>query len=100
MMQQPFCRAAKELVLRLIRAVGTKDEAIDVILPDQMLNFDHWATCHHHGFIGNLGSELTLTEGLEAFVCFRFKALLQFGQRCIRQVNPCEVRQVVDHVDY
>ena len=55
-MQQPFCRAAKELVLRLIRAVGTKDEAIDVILPDQMLNFDHWAPCHHHGFIENLGS--------------------------------------------
>jgi hypothetical protein len=65
-----------------------------------MLNFDHWATCHHHGFIGNLGSELTLTEGLEAFVGFRFKALLQFGQRCIRKVNPCEVRQVVDHVDH
>ena len=43
-MQQPFCRAAKELVLRLIRAVGTKDETIDVILPHQMLNFDHWAT--------------------------------------------------------
>ena len=99
-MQQPFCRAAKELVLRLIRAVGTKDEAIDVILPDQMLNFDHWATCHRHGVIEYLGSKLTLTEGLKAFVCFRFKALLQFGQRRIREVNPCEIRQVVNHVDH
>ena len=53
-MQQPFCRAAKELVLGLIRAVGTKDEAIDVMLPDQMLDFDHRATCHHHGFVGHL----------------------------------------------
>ena len=99
-MQQPFCRAAKELVLRLIRAVGPKDEAIDVILPDQMLNFDHRATRHHHGVIGHLGSELTLTEGLKVFVCFRFKALLQFGQRCICVVNACEVRQIVDHVDH
>ena len=99
-MQQPFCRAAKELVLRLIRAVSTKDEAIDVILPNQMLNFNHRATCHHDGVIGNLGSELTLTEGLKAFVCFRFKALLQFGKRRIREVNPCEIRQVVNHVDH
>ena len=90
-MQQPFCSAAKELMLRLIRAVGPKDEAIDIILPDQMLNFDHWATCHHHGFIGNLSSQLTLTEGLKIFVCFCFKALLQFGQGRIRVVNPGKV---------
>jgi hypothetical protein len=56
MMQQPFCRATKELVLRLVRAVCTQHEAIDGILPDQLLDFDHWATCHHHGFIRNLSS--------------------------------------------
>ena len=99
-MQQPFCRAAKELVLRLVRAVGTQHEAIDLILPDQMLDFNHGATCHHHGFIEHLSPQLTLTEGLKIFVCFGFKALLQFGQRCIRVVNPCKVRQIVDHMDY
>ena len=69
------------------------------MLPDQMLDFDHWTTCHHHGFIGNLISQLTLTEGFKIFVCFCFK-LLQFGQRCIRVVNPCKVRQIMDHMDH
>ena len=53
-MQQPFCCAAKELVLRLIRAVGTKYKAINIILPHQSLDFNHRAPCHHHGFIGHL----------------------------------------------
>ena len=99
-MQESFCRTAKELMFGLIRTVGTKHQTIDGILPDQMLYFDHWATCHYHGFIGYLGSELTLAEDLQVFVGFHFKALLQFGQRCIRVVNPCEVRQVVHDVDY
>jgi hypothetical protein len=79
MMQESFCRTAKELVLGLIRAVGAKHQTINGILSDKMLDFDHRATCHHHGFIGYLGSELTLTEGLQVFVGFYFKALLQFG---------------------
>jgi hypothetical protein len=76
MMQESFCRTAKELVFGLIRAVGTKHQTIDGILSNQLLYFDHWATCHHHGFIGYLGSELTLAEDLQVFVGFYFKALL------------------------
>jgi hypothetical protein len=26
--------------------------------------------------------------------------LLQFGQRCISVVNPCKVRQIMDHMDH
>jgi len=100
MMQESFCRAAKELVFGFIRAVGAKHQTINGMLSDKMLDFDHWPTCHHHGFIGYLGSELTLTEDLQVFVCFYFKALLQFGERCIRVVNACEVRQVVHDVDH
>jgi len=100
MMQQPFCRAAKELVLGFVRAVCTQHEAIDGILPDQLLDFDHWATCHHHGFIKEPELLADSDRGLKAFVCFCFKALLQFGQWCIRKVNPCEVRQVMGHVDH
>jgi len=75
-MQESFCRTAKELVFGLIRTVGAKHQTIDGILSDKMLDFDHWATCHHHGFIRYLGSELTLTEDFQVFVCFYFKALL------------------------
>jgi hypothetical protein len=76
MLQESFCRAAKELVLGLIRAVGAKHQTINGILSDKLLDFDHRATCHHHGFIGYLISELTLTEDLQVLVRFYFKALL------------------------
>ena len=76
MLQESFCRAAKELVFGLIRAVGAKHQTINGILPDKLLDFDHRATCHHHCLIGYLGSELTLAEDLQVFVRFYFKALL------------------------
>jgi len=85
-------------MLRLIRAVRAKHQTIDGVLPYEMVDFDHRATCHHHSFIGHLGLKLTLAEGLEALVSFRFKALLQFGKRRIRVVDTREVRQVVDYV--
>ena len=73
---------------------------LNILLPYEVVNFDHRATCDHHSFIGHLGLKLTLAEGFEALVCFRFEALLQFGKRRIRVVNTREVRQVVDHVDH
>ena len=100
MMQQPLCRATKELVLRLIETVGAEHQTIDRVLPYELVNFDYWATCHHYSFIGHFGPELTLTEGVEALVGLRFQVLLELRKRCISVINPRKVRQVVHHVDH
>ena len=50
-MQQAVCRAAKELVLRLIRAVCAQDQTIDRVLPYEVVDFDHRTTCHHQRFV-------------------------------------------------
>src|SRR6266404_9076148 len=100
MLQQTFCRTAKELMLRLIGTMRTQHQTINGVLPYELMDFNHWTTCHYHSLIGHLGTKLALAEGIEALVRFRFEVLLQFGKRCVRMVNACKVRQIVDHVHY
>src|ERR1041385_6412252 len=98
MLQQTFCRTAKELMLGLIYAMRTEHQTIDVVLPYELLDCHHWTTCHYYRLIEHLAAKLSLTEGLEELVRFRFQVLLQFGKRCVRVVNAGKVRQVVNHV--
>jgi len=95
-----FSRAPKQLMLWFIGTVGPDDQAVDIMLLHQTMNFDDWTTRNNKRLIANLCVESSLTQGLEAFIGLTFEALLQFWKRRITGIYTGKVGQVMHHMHH